>query len=132
MQVVKHKVGKITFEIGTKKGSVLLFKQGSVTFDQVLDSDVIWKDLKKGDRASKEELIAAYGTDDTKKVAEQIVLKGELQLTDQERKDIVSKKRAEIINYIHKYYVDPKTKVNQKIRLLILTLAASSPCGPYW
>ena len=32
-------------------------------------------------------------------------------MTAAERKAKTEKKRAEIINYIHKYYVDPKTKL---------------------
>jgi len=39
-----------------------------------------------------------------------IVQKGELQVTAAERKEKLEKKRAEIVNYIHKYYTDPKMK----------------------
>jgi len=33
-----------------------------------------------------------------------------MQLSTEERKDMVEQKRNEIINYFHKYYLDPKTK----------------------
>jgi len=66
--------------------------------------------LKKGDRASGDELKAAFDTEDTKAIIQIILEKGEIQLTEAERKEILEKKRNEIINYIHKYYMDPKTK----------------------
>jgi len=57
-----------------------------------------------------DELKAAFNTDDVKAIAKLIVDKGEVQLTDAERREILEKKRNEIINYIHKYFIDPKTK----------------------
>lgn len=38
-------------------------------------------------------------------------MKGDYQESTKERKEKVEQKRKEIINYIHKYYIDPKTKV---------------------
>lgn len=112
MQVVHYKVGKINFEIATKRGAVTAYKQDKTAgVKNVLDSEIIWKDLKKGERASSSELNTAFKTDDVIKVAEIMIDKGELQLTDQERKEILAKRRSEIVNYIHKYYADPKTKL---------------------
>eukprot|EP01123_Difflugia_compressa_P008180 TRINITY_DN237_c1_g1_i1.p1 TRINITY_DN237_c1_g1~~TRINITY_DN237_c1_g1_i1.p1 ORF type:complete len:281 (+),score=74.09 TRINITY_DN237_c1_g1_i1:363-1205(+) len=110
MQVVRYKQGKTTFEVGCKVGAVLRYRKEQISFDQVLQSEEIWKDIKKGDRSNAEELKAAFGIDNPKEIAKLIVDKGEVQLTDGERKDILEKKRNEIINYIHKYYIDPKTK----------------------
>lgn len=53
---------------------------------------------------------AAFETSDEKECAKIICLKGELQLTAAERQEKVDKKKKEIVNYIHKYYIDPKTK----------------------
>jgi ribosome maturation protein SDO1 len=39
-----------------------------------------------------------------------IMEKGEYNLSTAERKEKVEKKRKEIINYIHKYYTDPRSK----------------------
>jgi len=112
MQVVHYKVGKVNFEIGTKTGAVTKYKADhSFGIKNVLDSEIVWKDLKKGDRASGQDLMTAFKTDDVWKVAETIIDKGELQLTESERKEILSKRRNEIVNYIHKYYADPKTKL---------------------
>jgi len=110
MQVVRYKQGKITFEVGCKVGNALKYKKGQLGFENVLVSEEIWKDIKKGDRASNEELKAAFKTEDIKVIAKTIVDDGEIQFNDTERKEMIEKKRNEIINYIHKYYIDPKTK----------------------
>jgi len=110
VQIVRFKANKITFEVCCKVGTALKFQQGQLGFDNVLASDEIWKDSKKGDRASAAELLEAFATDNVKQVAQTIVEKGDIQLTDAERKEILEKKRNEIINYIHKCYTDPKTK----------------------
>jgi len=110
MQVVRYKHGKINFEVACKVGTVLKYRKAQLGFEDVLYSEEIWKDLKKGDRPSLEELMASFNTDDVKAIAKLIVDKGELQLNETERKEILEKKRNEIINYIHKYYIDPKTK----------------------
>jgi len=92
-------------------GSVLKYRQGALGFDNVLVSDVIWKNINKGERANTEELKEAFGTDNEKEIAHTIADKGDLQLTDAERKEILEKKRNEIVNYIHKYYTDPRTRM---------------------
>jgi ribosome maturation protein SDO1 len=53
---------------------------------------------------------ATFGTDKVSDVLKQIVEKGDIELSAAERKEAVEKKRAEIVNYIHKYYIDPKSK----------------------
>ena len=40
-----------------------------------------------------------------------IVLKGEVQLSAAERKEKMDKKRAEVLDHIHKYTLDPKTNL---------------------
>jgi ribosome maturation protein Sdo1 len=46
--------------------------------------------------------LQSFGTDDVDTCLKTIVLKGEIQFTTAERKDKVDRKRAEIVNYIHK------------------------------
>jgi len=109
-QIVRFKAGKITFEAMTKVGSVLKFRDGKLGWDNVPLVDEVFKNSQKGERANSEELKAAFGTENVVECLKAIVEKGELQLTSDERKDKVEKKRAEIVNYIHKYYIDPKLK----------------------
>mmetsp|Transcript_23611 Transcript_23611/g.40611 ORF Transcript_23611/g.40611 Transcript_23611/m.40611 type:complete len:273 (-) Transcript_23611:511-1329(-) len=121
-QLVKHKVGKTNFEILTKPGAALKFKDGKLGFDNVLVTDVIFKNQAKGDKANSAELISAFGTDNEAEVAKQILDKGELQLSQAERTDKVVKKRAEIVNYLHKYYIDPRTNTPHPVTRIELAL----------
>eukprot|EP01126_Amoeba_proteus_P000874 TRINITY_DN1024_c0_g1_i15.p1 TRINITY_DN1024_c0_g1~~TRINITY_DN1024_c0_g1_i15.p1 ORF type:complete len:109 (-),score=13.82 TRINITY_DN1024_c0_g1_i15:67-393(-) len=96
MQIVRHRVGGVTFEIGTKTGSVLRFRNGQGDFSDVLQSEEIWKDISRADRANADELREAFKMTDTLEIAKLIAVKGTLQLTDAERKEIMRKKRNEI------------------------------------
>jgi ribosome maturation protein SDO1 len=111
IQIVKYKHGKVSFEVLTKPGTVLKFRKGQIgSLDNVLVSDDVWTDHRKGTRASKDELIAAFKTDVAATITKLIVEKGDLELSAAERKEATDKKRAEIVNYIHKYYINPQTK----------------------
>jgi len=123
MQVVRYKQGKKTFEIGCKVGTVLKNRKGELGFDNVLASEEIWKNVSKGERANSEELKETFGTDNVKDVALTIVEKGDLQLTDAERKDMLEKKKNEIVNYIHKYYTDPRLKTPHPVARIEAAMA---------
>jgi ribosome maturation protein SDO1 len=106
--LVRLKKGKTTFEVLTKDGQVTKYRDKQLkSLDDVLVSDDVWTNVSKGQKASKDQLLAAFETDDPKVILEQIVQKGEQQLSANERKDMLEHKRAEIIAYIHKNFVDP-------------------------
>jgi len=107
---VRYKVGKETFEILTKPGTVLKYRDGKLGFNNVMFSDEIFTDQQKGQRANESDLIKTFKTSSLEEVAKKILELGDLQLTAAERKEKVDQKRAEMVNYIHKYYIDPRTK----------------------
>jgi len=109
-QVVRYKSGKHTFEVMTKPGSVLKYRAGQLGISNVLEADIVFKDLSKGDKASSIDLVEVFKTDNQAECCQKIVDEGQLQMTDAERKEILEKKRREIVNYLHKYYLDPKSK----------------------
>lgn len=111
-QVVRYKVEEVgvTFEILTKKGAALQFREGKLGFSNVLFADEIFSNHAKGERAKESDLTAAFGTTNVEDCAKVILQKGELQISAAERREKVAKKRAEMVNYIHKFYTDPRTK----------------------
>lgn len=80
-----------------------------VNFKDLLISEIIYKDASKGLKASEESLKKNFGTDDIKVVASSIIKKGELQLTTDQRREMVENKRKQIINFISRNCIDPKT-----------------------
>lgn len=100
------------FEILVDPDLALMFKEGkNVCIDDVLIGDYVYKDSRKGLKASPEALRKVFGTDDIKKVAEYILRHGEIQLTAEQRRKILENKKRQIINLIAKNAIDPKTKL---------------------
>jgi ribosome maturation protein SDO1 len=72
--------------------------------------DSIFKDSKKGTHASEESLIKYFGTNDINTISKQIILKGDIQLTTEQRHKMQKNKRNRIIDTIVRNAMDPKTK----------------------
>ena len=82
--------------------------------------DAIFKDSKKGTHASDESLQKIFGTNDVVTIAREIILKGEIQLTTEQRHQMQERKRKRIIDIIVKNAMDPQTKTphpRQRIEL---------------
>lgn len=111
--VARYEVKGHHFEVLVKPDLALRFKEGDkgVNVDDFLIGDFIYKDVRKGLKASPEELKRTFGTDDIRVVAAEIVKRGELQLTTEQRRALLEAKRRQIITYISKSAVDPKTKL---------------------
>ncbi|WFO76049.1 ribosome assembly factor SBDS [Desulfurococcaceae archaeon MEX13E-LK6-19] len=100
------------FEILVKPDLALALREGKqVNIDDMLVGDIVYKDAKKGLKASPEALRQVFGTEDIRKIAEEIVKKGEIQLTAEQRRKIIEDKKKQIINFIARNAIDPKTKL---------------------
>jgi ribosome maturation protein SDO1 len=104
------------FEILVKPDPALEYKVGKRTdLSSVLVSDEIYSDANKGSRAGNDKLIKYFKTSDSLEVARHIIAKGELSLTTDQRRKMVEEKKKQIIQYINKSYVDPKTHLPHPI-----------------
>jgi ribosome maturation protein SDO1 len=74
-----------------------------------LVSDEIYSDANKGSRASSEKLTKHFKTKDTGEIAKQILARGELALTTDQRRRMVEEKKKQIVQFISRNFVDPKT-----------------------
>ncbi len=72
--------------------------------------DTVFKDSHKGIRASTESLMKIFNTTETKKIAQEIIVKGEIQLTTEQRKEMMENKRKQIIAMIVRNAINPQTK----------------------
>jgi ribosome maturation protein SDO1 len=73
--------------------------------------DTIFKDARKGEHASEEVILKTFGTTDVTTVAKEIILKGELQLTTEQRREMQEMKKKRIIDIIVRNAMDPQTKL---------------------
>jgi ribosome maturation protein SDO1 len=104
------------FELLVKPDPALEYKLGKrMDVSSVLVSDEIYSDANKGSRASSEKLLKHFRTADSIEVAKQILARGELHLTTDQRRKMVEEKRKQIVAYINRSYVDPKTHLPHPI-----------------
>ncbi len=100
------------FEILVDPDLALKVKEGkSVNIDELLIGDYVYKDARKGLKASPESMREVFGTDDIRKIALEIVRHGEIHLTAEQRRKIIENRKKQIINLIAKNAIDPKTKL---------------------
>jgi ribosome maturation protein SDO1 len=78
---------------------------------KALAIDAIFSDSKKGTHASAENLQKYFNTTTIEPIAKEIILKGEIQLTTEQRKNLLEQKRKRIVDMIVKNAMDPKTKM---------------------
>ena len=100
------------FEILVKPDPALEYKLGKrADVSAVLVSDEIYSDANKGSRASSEKLRKHFKTTDVTDIARQILSRGELNLTTDQRRKMIEEKKKQIIQYINRSFVDPKTHI---------------------
>ncbi|MBM4240806.1 MAG: ribosome assembly factor SBDS [Euryarchaeota archaeon] len=89
------------------------FKRGNdirndIKIEDILAVEEIFKDAKKGDKASKEVMRKVFNTTDTLDVAITIIKKGQIQLTSQQRKKMQEDKRRKIVAKITREAINPQ------------------------
>ncbi|RLG45195.1 MAG: ribosome assembly factor SBDS [Thermoproteota archaeon] len=75
----------------------------------LLAVESVFRDAKRGEVASRKELIEVFGTDDIRAIVKKIIERGKIQITAERREKLIREKRARIIEYIHKNFVNPAT-----------------------
>lgn len=110
--IARINIGGDTFEILVKPDPAFAFRSGKpISISDVLVIDEIFTDANKGLRASEKKLKEAFGTTDPLEIAKIILKKGTLQLTAQQRRQLIEEKRKQIIDFIARNAMDPRTKL---------------------
>jgi len=73
--------------------------------------DTIFKDARKGEKASEEAIREVFGTLDIGEIAIKIIKEGEIQLTVKQRREMQERKKKAIIDWIARSSMDPRTKL---------------------
>jgi ribosome maturation protein SDO1 len=113
----KYTIARMTkesdhFEVLVKPQKALDYRAGKIAaITEVLVAETIFSDANKGTKASEESIRKAFGMIDPLKVAETILKKGTMQLTTDQRRKMVEDKRRQIIDFISRQCVDPKTNL---------------------
>lgn len=100
------------FEIIVNPDSALNYKLGKINdIDKVLIAYEVYTDVRKGLKASSEKLMKYFKTTDVRKIADIIIKQGELQITAEQRRKLIEEKRKQIIAFITKNCIDPRTNL---------------------
>ncbi|MEM4625551.1 MAG: ribosome assembly factor SBDS [Candidatus Pacearchaeota archaeon] len=108
--IARAKVNGKTFEILVDIDKALEFKKtGKGNIEEIIAIDTVYSDIKKGFRASEKDLSEAFKTTDIKEISEEIIKRGEVQITQEYREKKASEKEKQIIDFLTKNAVDPRT-----------------------
>ena len=98
------------FEVLVDPKAVQDLKDGKdVDLSDKLALDQVFKDAKKGDKISEEHLERIFHTRDLAAIAKQIVLKGEVQVTTEQRHTLQAAKHKQIVATIARNAMNPQT-----------------------
>ncbi len=112
-----------TFEILVNPDNALRYKMGEkIPISKIIVYEEVYKDAKKGIRVGEDLLKKAFGTTDFMKIAEAILKEGIVQVTAEQRRRLIEDKKKQIIDFIAKNTIDPRTNLPhppQRIELAI-------------
>ena len=98
------------FEILVDPNKSLELKRGmKVSMDDILAYPAVYRDVRSTEMVPEQDLQKAFGTTDVAKIAEKIIKEGELQLTTEQRRQMVEQKRIQIADIISKRGINPQT-----------------------
>jgi len=110
----KLTIGGNNFEILVDCEKAIDFKKGkNIDISDVVVSDDIFKDVKKGEHASN--LLKFFNTDTKIEICKRIIKEGEIQLTTEYRNKLRTEKRKQIINLIHRNAINPENNLPHPI-----------------
>jgi len=98
------------FEIIISPEAIERIRDGGALNMEDLASDFIFSDAKKGNKASEDMMEEVFNTNSTEEIAKIIIIKGDVQLTTEQRHKMQKNKKKRIIDTISRNSMDPKTK----------------------
>lgn len=101
------KAGK-HFEIPVNLEDALKFKKGESS-ETGAESDMIFADIKKGEKASEKDLEEAFGTIDAGEIINRIIKEGEVLLTQEHRDEEKERKVKQIVDFLATNTLNPQT-----------------------
>jgi len=98
------------FEVLVDPDLALDFKRGEeVGVSEMLAVETIFKDAKKGEKASEENVKKVFGTEDVLEAIGKIVKKGEIHLTTEQKKKLQEERKRQVITSIARNGINPQT-----------------------
>lgn len=110
VNLLRYKSHGESFEVAVDPDKAVSFREGdSIDIDEIVNSEEIFEDMKKGLIAKTEKLQKVFETSNMEKIVSIMLEKGELQFTQKYRAALRELKYNKIVNIIHRNAIDPKT-----------------------
>lgn len=101
-----------TFEILLDPIVMDFIKHGKkVDLTEYMAVEDVFKNASKGTRPAEDKIKEVFGTENISEIAKKIVEKGEVQITTEQRKEMLDAKRQQVITYIASNAINPQTKL---------------------
>lgn len=98
------------FEVLVDPDEAARLRQGDeVDIEDAAAALYVFESASRAEKASEETLQKVFGTTEFTEIARQIILKGEIQLTSEQRRRMTEDKRLQVISFIAKHAVNPQT-----------------------
>ena len=105
---VRIKKHGITLEVLTHVGTMKPYRDGKKKIADVLVIEEIYSNASKMEKAKSTEIKKVCETDNKLEAIQLILDTGEYPLNQKEMQEMQQQRRGEILNYLHKYYQDPR------------------------
>jgi ribosome maturation protein SDO1 len=98
------------FEVLVDPDAALAIKRGEFDGDleDVIAAEDVFEDASRGDRPPEKSLEEVFGTTDPMAIIPEVVERGEIQITAEQRREMQEQKRRQLINKIARNAVNPQ------------------------
>jgi ribosome maturation protein SDO1 len=109
--ICRYKSGKLNFETMVNLENAMKMKKGEkININDIIRDRFVYTDMKKWMRAGAPELENVFGTTDFLKIAEKIVQKGQLEITQEFRDEALENRRKQVVDFLSRNAVDARTQ----------------------
>ncbi len=111
--IARYKIKGKKFEIllNWNKYNEYLKHPDKVDISEIIIGDGIFEDIRKAQRAKERDIKEIFGEKSFYEICKEIIQKGEIQLTEEQRREIIEEKKRKIINFISTHAIDAQTNL---------------------
>jgi ribosome maturation protein SDO1 len=98
------------FEVLVDPDAALAMKRGEFEGDleDVIAARDVFENASRGDRPAEEDLEEVFGTTDAMEIIPEVIDRGEIQITAEQREEMQERKRRKLINIISRNAINPQ------------------------
>ncbi len=107
--IVRYEKHGRRYELLVNPEPAWLFVQGEeVVIDDIFEVYIVYENISRGVKSTQDDLNVAFEGLTEREIAIKILKEGKLQLTINQRNEILKDKRVEIVDFIHIHCINPR------------------------